>query len=151
MARRSIGVADIKEILVQWDAGDDLSRIARTLGYTRPTVRKYIRAAERVGLRPHSRRRHEAEWERLARAALAAVTAAPPISAARAEVAQHHAYLDQWVGEVRLTVLHQRLRDSQGLRASWGTFYRYVRAHWPERLQRPPRVTVRLAQRRGPR
>ena len=143
MARRSMRVADIKEILVQWDAGDDLSRIARTLGYTRPTVRKYIRAAERVGLRPGSRR-HEADWERLARAALAAVAAPPPIGAARAEVAQHHAYLEQWVGAVRLTVLHQRLRDGQGLRASWGTFYRYVRAHWSERLQRPAHVTVRL-------
>ena len=58
MARRSMTVADIKEILVQWDAGDDLSRIARTLGYTRPTVRKYIRdgalfrdnAATKLGL-----------------------------------------------------------------------------------------------------
>jgi transposase len=136
-------VADIKEILVQWDAGDDLSRIARTLGYTRPTVRKYIRAAERVGLRPGSRR-HEADWERLAHAALQAVAAPPALRAARAEVAQHHAYLDQWVGDVRLTVLHQRLRDGQGLRASWGTFYRYVRSQWPDRLQRSPRVTVRL-------
>ncbi len=40
-----MGVADIKEILVQWDAGECVSRIARSLGYTRPTVRKYIRAA----------------------------------------------------------------------------------------------------------
>ncbi len=51
MARRSMGVADIKEILVQWDAGEGVSRIARSLGYTRPTVRKYIRAAQQVGLR----------------------------------------------------------------------------------------------------
>jgi transposase len=137
-------VADIKGILVQWDAGDDLSRIARTLGYTRPTVRKYVRAAEQVGLRPGSRRRGEVEWERLARAALSAAATPPALSAARAEVAQHHAYLDQWVGEVRLTVLHQRLRDGQGLHASWGTFYRYVRSQWPERLQRSSHVTIRL-------
>lgn len=100
MARRSMTVADIKEILVQWDAGDDLSRIARTLGYTRPTVRKYVHAAEQVGLGRGSRRRNEAEWERLARAALCAVAAVPVLRVARAEVAEHHAYLDQWVGEV---------------------------------------------------
>jgi hypothetical protein len=41
MARRSMAVADLKEILVQWDAGEGVSSIARTLGYTRPTVRKY--------------------------------------------------------------------------------------------------------------
>lgn len=83
MARRSMTVADIKEILVQWDAGDDLSRIARTLGYTRPTVRKYVRAAEEVGLQPGHRRRGEVEWERLARAALAAA-ATPRRSVPRA-------------------------------------------------------------------
>ncbi len=73
MARRSMGVADIKEILVQWDAGEGVSRIARSLGYTRPTVRKYIRAAQEVGLRRGSRQYGEAEWERLARDAVASV------------------------------------------------------------------------------
>ena len=51
MARRRMTVADVKEILVGWDAGEAVSGIARRLGYTRPTVRKYVRAAERVGLR----------------------------------------------------------------------------------------------------
>lgn len=132
MARRSMAVADVKEILVQWDAGEGVSRIARALGYTRPTVRKYLRAAERVGLRRGERRYREPGWERLARAALA-------------EVAQYQDYLAQRVGEVRLSVLHQWLRDEHGLGASWGTFYRYARAHWPERLHAPQRVTVRLA------
>lgn len=70
MARRSIGVADVREILVHWDAGEGVSQIARSLGDTRPTVRKYIRAAERVGLRRDQRRQSEADWERLARQAL---------------------------------------------------------------------------------
>ena len=49
MARRRIGVADVKEILVQWDGGEGMSRIARTLGYSRTTVRKYVRAAGQAG------------------------------------------------------------------------------------------------------
>lgn len=144
MARRSMKVADIKEILVHWDAGAPVSQIARALGYSRPTVRKYVHAAEAVGLRRGSRRAGEGEWERLAQTTLATVAAPPPAGAARAEVARFHAYLDQWVGEVRLSVLHQRLRDSQELSASWGTFYRYARAHFADRLRPRPRVTIRL-------
>jgi hypothetical protein len=50
---------------VQWDAGLSVSAIGRSLGYSRPTVRKYVEAAERVGLRRGERRRSEATWERL--------------------------------------------------------------------------------------
>jgi hypothetical protein len=39
------------------------------------------------------------------------------------EVGLYHDYLEAQVGKVRLSVLHQRLRDEHGLRASWGTFY----------------------------
>lgn len=144
MARRSIGVADVREILVHWDAGEGVSQIARSLGYARPTIRKYIRAAERVGLQRGSRRQSEADWERLARQALEQVGTLRPVGEVTAEVAKFHEYLATRVGQVRLTVLHQRLRDEQQLSVSWGTFYRYVRAHWPERIGQSPRTTVRL-------
>ena len=45
---------------------------------------------------------------------------------------------------MRVTVLYQRLHDEQQLEASWGTFYRYVRHHWPETGRQGARVTVRL-------
>ena len=66
MARRRMGMADIKEILVGWDVGESVSAIGRRLGYTRVTVRKYVQAAEQVGLRRGAGRRQEAEWDRLA-------------------------------------------------------------------------------------
>ena len=144
MARRRMVVADVKEILVAWDAGENVSAIARMLGYTRPTVRKYVQAAGQVGLTRGGGRRGEATWEQLARAALARVTPHRAPGAATAEVGRYHETLDRQVGQVQLTVLHQRLCDEQGLAVSWRTFYRYVAAHWPERLARGPRVTVRL-------
>jgi len=144
MARRSMAVADIKEILVYWDAGEGVSNIARTLGYSRPTVRKYVRAAQGLGMERGGGRRGEGAWEALARRAIAVVEGRPPPRAAAMEVGLYHDYLEAQVGRVRLSVLHQRLRDEHGLRASWGTFYRYVRAHWPERLPSSPRLTVRL-------
>ena len=61
MGRRRITVADIKEVLVAWDAGESVSVIARMLGYTRPTVRKYVHAAADVGLVRGGGRRGEAE------------------------------------------------------------------------------------------
>ena len=47
MARRRMTVLDILEMLVAWDAGEGISPIARRLGYTRATVRKYVAAEER--------------------------------------------------------------------------------------------------------
>ncbi|MBV9092374.1 MAG: IS21 family transposase [Streptosporangiaceae bacterium] len=144
MARRKMDVADIKEILVAWDAGENVSAIARRLGYTRPTVRKYIHAAERVGLARGGERRGEAAWDALTEEAMARVAGQRPPGTQAQEVARHHAYLAERVGTVRLSVLYQRLRAEQGLQVSWGTFYRYVAAQWPGRLARRPRPTIRL-------
>ncbi len=143
MAGRRMTVADIMEILVAWDAGETNSAIARRLGYSRPTVRKYTDAARAQGLARGSGRRGEAAWRQIAEAVIARVAQQRPPGAMTTTVAQHHAYLEQWVGQVHLSVLHQRLRDEQGLTASWGTFYRYVAKHWPDRLRTAPRVTVR--------
>jgi predicted transcriptional regulator len=74
MARRRMVVADVKEILVAWDAGEGIGAMARVLGSTRPTVRKYVQAASQVGLARGGGRRSEAAWERPAREASARVT-----------------------------------------------------------------------------
>lgn len=49
MARWRMAMTDILEIIVAWDAGEGISRIARRLGYTRMTVRKYAEAARALG------------------------------------------------------------------------------------------------------
>jgi transposase len=153
MARRRIGVADVKEILVQWDAGAGISAIARSLGYTRPTVRKYVEAGKAAGLARGEQRRREAGWEQLARDVVEQVAALRTPGTASAAVGLFHTYIDKGLhpaadagrDPVRPSVLYQRLRDEQGLGVSWGTFYRYVRRHWPEQGRQPAqRVTVRL-------
>jgi len=144
MARRRMAMADIKEILVAWDAGEPVSAIARRLGYSRLTVRKYGRAAEAVGLRRGGGRRSEAEWDRLAQAAIERVAPPAKPQPAAVAIAVHRAYLEEHVGSVPLSVLYQRLHDEHGLQASWRSFHRYAWAQWPERLQPAPRVTIRL-------
>lgn len=137
-------MSDVKEILVQWDGGTGVSAIAQSLGYSRPRVRKCVRAAEQAGLVRGAERRREAGWEQLARTVVEQVAAVREPGTASGEVARFHAYLAGRVDEVRLSVLYQRLHDEQQLKASWGTFYRYVRRHWPEAGRSAMRVTVRL-------
>ena len=145
MARRRISVADIKEILVAWHAGDSISTIAQRFGYTRPTVRKYVRAAEREGLGIGDGRHSEAWWETLTRAAIGRVAQQRAPGAVAAEVARYHDYLaSAWAasGSVCCT---NGCSVSRAWQASWGSFYRYVAAQWPGRLARRPRPTIRLA------
>lgn len=95
-------MTDVLEILVAWDAGEGQSGIARRLGYSRVTVQKYVAAATAGGLRRGAGRRDEAEWVGLAQAAGAGVrwrSSAPP-GAVAAQVAAHHAYLEERIGRV---------------------------------------------------
>src|SRR5260370_24705581 len=141
MARRRIRVADIKEVLVGWDRGQSVSAIARMLGYTRPTVRKYIGVAQRLEIRPGAQSRDDLEWDALARTVQERMARHRAAGVATAEVATYHDYLAERVGQGRWSGLHQRLRDECGVRASSRTFYRYVSAHCPERRHTAPAVT----------
>jgi len=50
MARRVMHMNEVMEILLQWHQGASIKGITRSLGYDRKTVRRYVRAAEEVGL-----------------------------------------------------------------------------------------------------
>src|SRR5258708_459883 len=93
MARRRIGVADSKAVLIAWDAGVRISAIERMLGSTRPTVRTSIGAARRLGVVRGERTRSDLDWETLARAVQALLATHRAAGVATAEVAQWHDYL----------------------------------------------------------
>jgi transposase len=138
-----MGMTDILEILVAWDAGEGITAITRRLGYSRPTVRKYVVAARALGLRRGGQRRDETGWGQLAQAVIAHVAKQRAPGTASAAVAAHHAYLAARVGTLPVAVLYQRCQTECGVAASWGTFYRYVARHWPERCQPPTAATIR--------
>src|SRR5207245_11656635 len=52
MARRSLRVADVVEVLEHWAAGRPLRAIAESLGLDRHTVRKYVTPARVSGFGP---------------------------------------------------------------------------------------------------
>ena len=51
MARRVIHMNEVMEILYHWHQGASIKGMTRSLGYDRKTVRRYLRAAEKVGLK----------------------------------------------------------------------------------------------------
>src|SRR5208283_2875836 len=51
MPRRVIHMNEVMEILYQWHQGASIKRVTRSLGYDRNTVRRYLRAAQDVGLK----------------------------------------------------------------------------------------------------
>jgi len=51
MARRVIHMNEVMEILYQWHQGASIKGVTRSLGYDRKTVRRYVRAAQDVGLK----------------------------------------------------------------------------------------------------
>ena len=51
MARRVIHMNEVMEILFQWHQGASIKGVTRSLGYDRKTVRRYVRAAQDVGLK----------------------------------------------------------------------------------------------------
>src|SRR5512135_2110675 len=52
MAYREVRVVDYREVVRRWLAGDGFRAVSRGTGLDRKTVRRIIRAAEQLGLKP---------------------------------------------------------------------------------------------------
>lgn len=52
MAYREVRVVDYREVIRRWLARDGLRALARGTGLDRKTVRRIVRAAEQLGLKP---------------------------------------------------------------------------------------------------
>jgi transposase len=132
MVRRSFAVRDIVEILMHWQAGRSLRKIARSLGVDRESVRKFVAVAEGLGYRVGETQLSAEEW------AAALAKHAPELVEPhlRADVlAEIGRYRDAIVTGLQTNTpatVWQRLRDEQGLRGSRRSFYRYIATYLPE-------------------
>jgi response regulator of citrate/malate metabolism len=68
MARRTFDVIDTCEIFTQRHAGRSKNEIAGSLRLSRNTVRKYLDAAEAVGMTPGGPPVRQQQWAELPRA-----------------------------------------------------------------------------------
>jgi len=136
MARRTLKVTDVTEILVHWYAGRAKVEIARSLGVDPKTVRKYVAAAERAGLVPGGPPISEAEWRAKVREWFPELVDTRLRQPTWDVIAAYHDRIEALVGVVPVSVIHQRLADELGLAVSVASLRRYVRAHFPEHARR---------------
>jgi transposase len=142
MARRTFDVIDVAEILVHWHAGRSLSEMAGSLGVDRKTLRKYVAPAVAAGIVPGGPAKGEDEWHDLVREWFPELADARLRQVTWPAIAEHHDYIvAQLKARVRMSTIHQRLRDERGLAASVASFRRYVNANVPEEARRS-QVTV---------
>jgi transposase len=125
-------VVDVVELLRHWQAGDSVSQVARALGLDRKTVRKYAGRAEAAGMVPGGSQLSQAEWAEKVREWFPELTDPRARSSAFGEIARHHDYVAEHLGETTLATIHQRLRDEHGLTVSIASLRRYVRLEFAE-------------------
>ena len=119
MARRTFDVIDVAEILVHWHAGRSLNEMSQSLGVDRKTIRKYVAPAVAAGIAPGGPARSEGEWQDLVRGWFPELADTRLRQVTWPAIAEHHDYITaQLKAGVRMSTIHQRLRDEQGLAAS---------------------------------
>jgi transposase len=142
MARRTFDVIDVAEILVHWHAGRSLNEMSQSLGADRKTLRKYVAPAVAAGIEPGGPAKSEGEWHELVREWFPELADTRLRQVTWPAIAVHHDYIvEQLKARVRMSTIHQRLRDEHGLAASVASFRRYVSANIPEEMRRQ-QVTV---------
>src|SRR6516162_9557887 len=137
MARRTFDVIDVTEILVHWHAGRSLNEMSQSLGVDRKTIRKYVAPAVAAGIVPGGPVKSEGEWQDLVRGWFPELADTRLRQVTWPAIAVHHDYITaQMKAGVRMSTVHQRLRDEHGLAVSVQSFRRYAAANVPEEVRR---------------
>lgn len=140
MARRPIPMIELDELLYRWQQGHSISRLSRTLGQSRQTVRKYLLQAEALGL---TRSGDEAERTRVLAAMRAGKTSQDQPSPSEQLLEPHREQLREWLAEPDMTVKQiWRLLRERGMKLSYPSVKRFVRNHLEAAASL--RVAVRL-------
>jgi transposase len=141
LARRVFTVRDVAEILNHWQAGRSIRAISRSLGASRPAIRKYISIAYAHGFRPGCLPPPEG-WQAFLKGAAPEIFNPAIGSAIFAEICSHHQAIKDSLEHTNVMTSWLRLREEPGLKVSYSSFYRYVKKYLPEYLERST-VTVR--------
>jgi transposase len=137
MARRTFDVIDVTEILMHWHAGRSKNEMAQSLGVDRKTLRKYLAPAEAAGITPGGPPKSEQEWAELVRGWFPQLADTRLRQVTWPAIGKHHEFITaQLKAGVRMSTIHQRLRDEQGLAVSVQSVRRYVAGNVPEEIRR---------------
>ena len=103
----------------------------------RKTLRKYICPAAAAGIVPGGAAKSQEEWAELVRGWFPQLADTRLRQVTWPSIGKHHEYISaQLKAGVRMSTVHQRLRDEHGLAVSVQSFRRYVAANVPEEVRR---------------
>ena len=134
MAYREVHGVEIQEIIRRWQEGLSQRRIARGMGLSRQTVRRYIDAAEAAGLTPDG---PEPSEEQLAALATLSLSGPRQVEAPSEELLSPWAeQIERWLETDRLQLTRiQELLAGRGCEVSYTTLRRFIRRRgWRHRL-----------------
>lgn len=123
---REVKMEEVKEVVLLWLLRIGKKRIAAQLGVDVKTVRRYVRAAYKVGLRVGE------DTAPLSDEALGAILKEirpAPVrerGEAWAKCEQHHAKIKKWLEDSVGLMKCQRLLTRQGVEIPYGTLYRFA-------------------------
>ena len=140
MAYREVTRVEIGEVIRRWQAGEGLRKIASGTGLSRITVRKYVAAAQELGL---SREGAGPSEEQLSRLAGISQSGPRQVQIPSEEVLAPWAdQVYQWLTGDRLQLTRiQELLAARGCRISYSSLHRWIRRrNW----QRRQSGTVRM-------
>jgi len=142
MTRRKLTVRDAGEIFEHWPAGCSIRAIRRSLEASRLIIRKYAAIAEAHGFKPGASPPTEG-WRAFLEK-VAPETFNPVLGTAMTtELRSFHETIKEALQHTIVMTTWLRMRDKPGIKASYSSFYCYVRKYLPE-LSEQHTITVRL-------
>lgn len=134
---------DVTEILTHWYAGRTIAEVARSLGLTRDTVRKYLAPAKAAGMVPGGQPVSPEQWAKLVREWFPELVVPELRHPKFAEIAPFDELIRAMVTTNTVATVWQRLRDEHGLAVGLATFRRYLWTTMPDHDAKRAMVTVR--------
>lgn len=127
MAFREVTMLEVKEVLRRWLAGELKKPIARATGVSRNTVRGYIKAAEKCGLRQRAGPESLTD-ERLAAVLIKLRAGAVPVVHGEAwgRCNKHRVFVEKKLAEGLLLTKVGRLLKRQGVEIPYPTLHRFA-------------------------
>ena len=131
MARRSVEVIDVVEILQHWYARRSKSQIGVSVGADRGTVAKYVAKAEQAGIVPGGAPIGRDEWALRVREWFPELVDAKARSLTYPDINRLRDVIEAMLTEVTVSTAFQRCRDEHGLSVGVTAFRQYVRLEFP--------------------
>lgn len=126
MSRRNISMLEISEVFYHWQKGQSTTHISKSLGISRPTIRKYLNVAKKTGLS----KEYDSQETLKAMAAVskAAMSSPPSIGSVQKSISLFDEQIKSWLLEPNISAkqIFQMLNEKNN-NFSYTSVNRYIR------------------------